>query len=743
MLFGHRHPHARSQGRHGAAGQDRGRPGLLATAAVAAALAASPALAQSAKPANQVQEIIVTAQRRAERLQDVPIAITNVDSQQLERSNAQMLSDIVKLTPGLRYDYQGMMAQATIRGVGTQLVGVNAGSNVGTYIDGFYVGHPFAFDQALLNVESVQVLKGPQGTLFGRNTSGGAVLITTTKPSTDTHGMVEASYGNHNAYEFKGYGTVGLTDKVAVDIGGMYEKGDGYVRNIVTNSKTFGNYENWGVRVGLKADITDTLSVLVRYAHQDTDDARGITGNAYVLDGRPATLAAIIPGAIIATKPGEVSYTVKSPYRDKSDSYQLTITEDLSFASLTSYTGYRQDRSNYGTELTFSSPELIHLWALNPQKVFTQEFLLASHPGNRLQWTAGAFFLKDSGQTYAFIGQGEAPATTYAGGSTAVEQSLAAYADATYAVIEDRLFITAGLRYTRDEMKDAVNLLAVNPFGYPNLHNNNVSPRFVLRYAPDRRQSVYASFSKGFKSGMWSLGGSSVIPVKPEHITAYEVGYKYSAGGLSFDAAAYFYDWKNIQVSNLRVVNGATLQDTTNAARTHIYGVEGQLRYAVNENFDFNLGAAYVHANYKSFNGAPSYAPCLDFAACGAAYGIFVATPINASGNMIPRSPRFTGTAGATYAWDVARGRLALTGNLYYTSKFYFDPANQFVQKGYATLGARAAWTDPSDRYTLAIYGDNLTGERYRSQVLASSPGIANVWAASRTFGVSAAAKFH
>jgi iron complex outermembrane receptor protein len=176
--------------------------------AIACAL---PALAQDQDP---VQEVVVTAQRRSELSRDVPISITSLSAETLEHNGTEQLGDIAKLTPGLRFDAAGSFFQPTIRGVGTAVTTSGGGPNVGIYTDGFFSSNPEVADFQLMKVQNIQVLKGPQGTLFGRNTTGGAILLTTADPSTKPDGELKVSYGSFNATKVQGYGTFGLSDTV-------------------------------------------------------------------------------------------------------------------------------------------------------------------------------------------------------------------------------------------------------------------------------------------------------------------------------------------------------------------------------------------------------------------------------------------------------------------------------------------------------------------------------------------------
>jgi len=210
-----------------------------AAAAVLAICAAAPAHAAPAQAAPAAEdagadssEIVVTAQRRQERLQNVPITISVVNAEALRKTGANSLSDITRVVADMRFDTRGGLMQPTIRGVGTPINLAGAGTNVGIYIDGFYNPAPLASDSHLLNVDSIQVLKGPQSTLFGRNTSGGAILINTRQPNGETHAEVRVSYGSYNAQKAQGYVTAPITDKLAFDLGVLYSRGNGYYNNI-------------------------------------------------------------------------------------------------------------------------------------------------------------------------------------------------------------------------------------------------------------------------------------------------------------------------------------------------------------------------------------------------------------------------------------------------------------------------------------------------------------------------------
>jgi len=520
----------------------RASGGALLTLIAFCPLAPFAAALADSQDSTELDAITVTAQRRSERLQDVPISITTLNSDQLKDAGVDTLAGIATVTPALRFDSAGSFAQATIRGVGSAVVTSGAGTNVGIYVDGFYSPSPLTTDFQLLNADNIQVLKGPQGTLFGHNTTGGAILVTTSKPSEETKGIVDVSYGNYNAQTYQGYFTTGLVENLAFDVAATLKKGNGYFHDIVTGSNDDGAYQNYSVRTGLKFDLNNDISFLFHYEHSKTDDPTQYLDNAYVLNGvalAPApAFKAVGVAALYATGPHQLANQGDTSFNQNTDSYQLTSSFKFDFADLTSY-------SQYNTLTAISDNFDIAFTTLNPapsvyvplgrlslpnqgSRTFTQEFLLNSTSEGRLKWTAGAFYLNWKDPFSANISLDGAPYVN-TGHSNTDTISAAAYADATYQIF-DKFFVSAGARYTHDEVKDAYfeGFPGVADTSLPTLDSNKVTPRLVLRYTATADSSVYASFSRGYKSPIYNVGGAQSTPVEPESISAYEVGYKFS-----------------------------------------------------------------------------------------------------------------------------------------------------------------------------------------------------------------------
>ncbi|MCJ2188409.1 TonB-dependent receptor [Novosphingobium beihaiensis] len=713
--------------------------------------------------------IIVTAQRRAEAQVDVPISITNLSSDALRTSSVNQLADIGKVTPALRFDFAGGFFQPTIRGIGTAVTTSGGGGNVGIYIDGFYSPNPLAADFDLISVESIQVLKGPQGTLFGRNTTGGAILVSTKEPSvTGNSAEGQVSFGRYNELQAEAFTNYVISDRVAMTIEGMYRRGDGWQHDISNNKRRVGDYRNWSVRLGLKAELSDSVDVLLRYKHGDVDDPSPML--AATLDTADFGLGAPfggIPGTYTTAKNRIASGSVGEFIRSNSDVLQATIKADLGFADLTSYSQYRNEKSNMSQDLDYSGLENItaaqrveygfgpaqvlgfQLGLPNNNETWSQELLLTSKPGTPLQWTAGLFYFENTDQYITFIDNfgNDAASHIRLGGSSTTSRSYAAFADATYEVTP-RFFITAGARYSKDKIVDAYwnqQFTAVE-MPVPDISNDKITPRVVLRYKPTRQTSVYASFTKGYKAAILDVGGSCQTPatnfvcndVQPEDINAYEIGFKYEDRGLSFETAAFYYDYKNLQVSIYRTGTAEII----NAATSEIYGLEGSLQYKVTPAFSLSAGASYVHARYKTFNNAPVYTRCTDLGtdvadSCAANGVTFLVVPATLKNVTMQRTPEFTGFLGGRYETRLGGGDLALSGNLFYSSSFFFGPSGvQFKEDGYATLALRGQWTAPDGSYYLALFGDNVTDSRYMTQAQYSSFGIGANWSKPATYGV-------
>jgi iron complex outermembrane recepter protein len=727
--------------------------------------------------AGGLQEIVVTAQRRVENAVDVPITITALSQEQLTTANVQTLGDIQRLTPALRFDYQTGFAQPTIRGIGTGITTSGGGSNVGVYIDGFYSPNPLASDFQMLEVSSIAVLKGPQGTLFGHNTTGGAIQVSTSDPSVDPHAEGKVSYGRFASQKYQAYATGGV-GIVAGDVEGVYSKGSGFITNIFDDDSHVAAYENWTVRTGLKLQFSDAVSVLFRYTHSKQDDPSTQMLNSNTdtsidpTTGKPWGIQTYTFLGPYTTNPNQVAANLPRLYRNSTNIETVTVKADLGFANFTSLSQYRQEDVNQSEALQQVAFTIFQLGLPIFDHTTSQEFLLTSKPGPRLQWTLGAFYLsyRDTYVTYIDNGVGTPVGRIRLGGSSTTTQNLAGYLDGTYE-LTPRLFFTAGVRYAHDAVIDAY--YNPNPFGgqnpnsqikVPSINSTKATPRVVLRYKLTDDSNVYASFAEGYKAAILDAGGSCQDEftkfrcnnVQPEDVHAFEVGYKFDNHRIANEASAFLYNYKNLQVSEFLAAAQAYI---INAAESRIYGLEDDFHFNLNEHFQVNAGVAWTHARYLQFgsvrangtvNGAPIYATCPGFGAtspCGPAFNgnyAYVTSNTILSNVHMQHSPDYTATLGPRVSTgQTSTGEYVFSSNLYYTSRIYFSPSGtEFQQPAYASLAVRAQWTDPSKKYSVAVYGDNVANSRYRTQVQYNGFGIGAQWSAPAIWGVEFGAKY-
>lgn len=687
------------------------RIGLVATTALLGSLIMLPhqAIAQetptspSEEPAtsNESNAIIVTAQKRSEALEDVPISIAAVSDKQLAQASIDQVLDLPQAVPSLRVNYAGTFVLPTIRGVGSVVALPGLTQNIATYVDGFYVPTPSSSNFDLVSVESVNVLKGPQGTLFGANATGGAIQINTRDPSFDPTAMIKLGYSSYDTISSAFYGSTGLGDKIAVNLAANYERGDGYITNLVSGDDHVAEYRKYSIRTKALLEPTDGIKFVLAYQHSYSNDPI----SQMVVPRNGITLGRFDPTAIITyDSPKRVALDNPGYARFKQDSVSLKSEFDLGFASLTSYTQYRKDRVDQGLDYdATSSPINFSFWKVR-DKTFTQELNLASQGDGRLNWVLGAFYLnyKDAYDYNTHVYALDTDIDVFE--SRNKTQSYAGFAEVTYEAI-DNLFLTGGIRYTEDKPEVAFNLQVAGLTGAGDVKFHNTSVRAVARYELTPRTNVYASFSQGYRSGGLPGSAFSTNPVKPETIDAFELGFKSAEGPLRLNVAAFYYDYKDIQVTSY----GAGGQSVTvNAANAEIYGLDGDLTYEITPDFSVTLAGTYTHAKYKDFpNALGRVIDPTDPATYLTAFNV------DASGFRVERTPRFAGSASANYGFDLAGGRMALAANVFYTGSYFFDPAHQLKQPSYTLVNLKATWTDPSDHLDLSVFAKNVFDEEY------------------------------
>jgi iron complex outermembrane receptor protein len=719
---------------------------LLATVALAplaarAQTAAQAAPAAAAAPSDtSTQEIVVTAQKRSERLQDVPVAITALSGSQLAASNITDLRQLVNVAPALRMDQTGIFTQPTIRGVGSAVTGPGSDSNVATYVDGFYQPSQAGNDFDLSNVTQVEVLKGPQGTLFGRNATGGAILVTTKDPGPTAGGDVELSYRSFNDVRGQLYFQAPITDKLWANIAVYERSSDGFKQDATTGQNT-APVKTDDVRIKLLYQPLDQLKFTLTLQHVDLSDPIGAAYSAW----QGNSIGNEIPGAVVTSARDKTSFNDQPKNQIQSDAVYLKSQYSLGWATLTSYTAYHYEKDKEVSDLDVSNAPVFSAFWNQREETFTQELNLGSSGKGPLDWVVGAFYFHDkSGYPHFFFN-----AADYGGAQWVQTNAYAGFADATYEVLHN-LYLTAGVRYSSETQAFSYDS-PVAPFVSPGtpavaLYDHtwtSVNERAVLRYKFSADSNVYFSYSNGFKSGAYNTLSWAPKPVDPESIDAFEVGFKTAQHSWRFDSSAYYYDYKNLQFTAYQFLpNGSSVIELENAAKATIYGADAQLTYNFTHDLDVHVGGAWTHARYDAFPGATAYTP--NTAVIGGVSYLVGNTEVvaNAKGKTLVRAPDFTATLGADYKTDLPYGRMVLAANAYFSTKVYFDPANMLSQPDYATLDFKATWVMPNEVWSVSVFGDNVTDTKYVTQLAPSGFGTGAIYGYPSVFGVEVGAKF-
>lgn len=683
-------------------------------------------------------DIIVTAQRRNERSVDVPISITSVSAERLTESGVRSTFDLQNIVPNFRVDSNGGWVQPTVRGVGNAIAGAGVNPAVATYIDGYYQASSYSTNQELVGLESVQVLKGPQGTLFGRNATGGAIVLTTRKPSFTP--VVEGKLGYARYDEMRGqvYASTGLSDTVAASISAFYRQSDGYYTNIANGDDEVGRLKKWSVHGKLLFQPSDDFSATLGYEHYSDLDNGNVAYSPY--NGLTNGQIGIIPpqGYIVPTKRGDVSFNIPTFFRGNLDWGYLTLRYKPSdMIAVTSYTQYQSEKYEFKLDLDMTNADTFGLNTQFPSQTFTQELNISSDdPASKLKWTLGGYYYwnRSENRDVSVIGAGfGVPGGAQLNYLSARldAKAWALFADATYEAIS-HLFITVGGRYSKEDQTGYGSLNVVSPrlTGTKKVSFKSFTPRANIRYEINPDANVYASYSKGFKAGGINANDVSGLPTlptfKPEKVDSYELGAKYAHRGVRVDGAIYYIRYSDQQVASYQGIAVTTL----NAAKSEIYGAEFAISADLTSNFNAGVSLAYNHGEYLEYPNAPQDST-------------IPLPPIDLGGRTMARSPRFTGTFYGNYKIPIGAGRLDLNASLYHTSRFNFDPAGVTSQKAYELLSTRATYTFADDRFSVAAYVNNVTDTKYRSVVWAyAGVGVPQLYGQPRTWGAELGFKF-
>ncbi|MGE4430322.1 MAG: TonB-dependent receptor [Sphingobium sp.] len=708
--------------------------------------APAPTAAQPEPQAEQgamVGEIIVTANRRTERLQDVPVAVAAYGAQELRSSGALNVQDLGNLTPGLTIANQSAGITPFIRGIGSVDNTLGQESAIAVYVDGVYYSSPYASLFSFNNIERVEVLKGPQGTLFGRNATGGLIQVITRDPSHTPTLEGSFSYGNYQTVRAQAYVSGPLSDTLAMDLAVMKSyQGKGYGWNHTRNSEVgFGGNDN-AIRSKLMWTPDDATTVKLTGDYSLTTDSDQGSAKTY-LPGSLSSLDGLgAPGGWWDVRGGAYEAIRTEQYGGA-----LHIEHDFNGANLVSISAYR--RAKVIQSFDNDATPIVALDAyIDSQKTrtFTQEVQLMSDSSSPIRWILGGFYLNDKSSFAAPNGLGlfgSAVGTAALIQNTIETRSWSAFGEVTVPLGE-KTEITGGLRYTSDQRKvygktdvltdsyPGAPLLVSVPSTSQKFTEDQPSWRAVInhKFMPDIM--VYASYNRGFKSGNFNAVSANDAPFKSEKVDAYELGLKSQLFDrkLRFNLAAFYYKYNNLQLSVLQGFNLTTV----NAANSRIMGMDLDGEFVATRDLRLRFGLSVLDTEFTSFPNAQCSSRSPE--------GLTSQFTCNATGNSLTRSPKFTATLSPSYGIDTDMGRFDISATYVYNSGFFWEPDNRIKQPSYSLLSGQIGWTEKDGHLGVKAFAKNLTNEKYALWMVAFAFGDEYAAAPPRTYGVEVNFKF-
>ena len=745
---------------HHAPGLSRRRlMGAAATLALAGALATTSAHAQDkaqdkgGEPSVSLEEIVVTAQRREENLQKVPISVAAITAESLASSGVATTVALPQVVPSVQLTRSGPSGIFFVRGVGNTSGGTGEEGANAIYVDGVYLPDLGQTVFRFNNIERIEVLKGPQGTLFGRNASGGLINVITREPGQETVIKGQVGYANYQTYSGQLYAAAPLSDTLSADIAlAASDQHDGWGRNLSTGKKV-GFGWNAGVRSKLVWRPTDTAKIVLSGEYGKSHD--DFASLFRLAEGSVGTGGTVSAGG----------YNTNTPYpqevRQRIYGANLTAEFDLGWATLTSISGFRGNETRSALDPDGAQLPLARYAIHSDTASFQEEVRLASAATDPLSWQVGMFFLRNKAALVRQQQRGTAFGGVDAGSDLSSRmrtQSYAAFAELTYAVTPST-HVTGGLRYTRDDrtLDASQTPVGLTP-GTPTYNGQNLPPmtddltygkftyRVAIRQDITDAVNVYASYNRGFKSGLWALQSPAAAPVQPQFIDAYEVGLKSEAFDrrLRLNLAAFHYDISDYQV-RAAVGLGAT-PTLLNAASVNVDGLDTAFEAAPVERLRIFGGFTLLKSKFSDFPFAPYTYP--NPSVCtptGSAPGAVTGAPTggnrtclgSAKGNYTPLAPKFAANLGASYTVPVgATGDVRISGLYSYNDGYFFEVDNRLRQAAYGIYNASIEYR-PTKTWGVELWAQNLTDETYHVQKLGSALGDLAVLAPPRTYGVN------
>jgi len=676
---------------------------------------------------DQLEEVIVTAERRPENLQNSATTVTAVTAVELEKAGIMDTNSLPTLVPGLLISNGSGFALPFIRGVGTSATGPGAEPSVATYVDGVYVPETTATLFSFNSITQVEVDKGPQGTLFGRNATGGVIQVTTRDPSATPTMDLSVGYGNYGTYESKLYGSIGVANNLAVNIAALYrDQSQGWGRYVLTGDEAYTSHE---IALRNKWLWTPLDSTRVTFSANYETSKTGAGINAYTYPGFVSLTGQRFIGPYDV--PGRYSYSQPEIYGGS-----LKVEQGLGWADLTSISAYGQTHYYAPFDYGATSAPIVYAIFNSPGYQLSQEIRLASVQQSTVKWVGGVFYFERSdGFNPIEILENHFPpeintfARTKAG-------SIAAFGQTTVEVAP-KTDLTAGLRYTKDRVSiDGYEIIPAIAGDKP-LGSNGESTgydkltwRGALAYHFTQDLLGYASYNRGYKTGLFSTDSFTRPAVNPEQIDAYETGVKseFLDHRVRVNLAGFYDKWSNIQVTEF----AGAISYFLNAASAKIYGFDLDTAASLVEGLTLRTSVSYAHGRYTSFTDAPSY-----FIPGTGTLNPAGSTIVDATGNETTHTPAFTGLVSLDYSYPTRVGAFDVAVANSYTTSYYWEADNVLREPAVDLLNGSLGWSSTDKRWDVRVYGQNLLNRLYFVEGLSTNLNAKAYPAAPLTYGIA------
>ena len=694
--------------------------------------------ANNADSANMMEEIVVTALKRSQAIGDVPASITAVGALDIKDKGIADMNDLQFIVPSLHFGGFLGSQNISIRGVGE----FNGAPGVAVSVDGIYQSTATMAQLTQLDMERVEVLRGPQGTLYGRNSNGGAVNFISAAPTSEPEGYLNLGYADFDTTKLEGVYSGPISDSTAIRIAANHTNiGDGWIENQTPGVGDLMEGDFTNVRLRLTSELTDSLNLDLVYARSEINGR--MDHYAWITDNR-AVIA--FPGGVpqltdagFTTEPWQQNTDFDSDSTKKLDLYGLTLDWEWSFGSLRSITAYQEYQNDKNEDRDSTDLSIFVVDEYDKTKSFSQEFNL-SVSSESVDWLVGVYYADDENKRSSFFEFPQPvlglplPAAMDNVRPTYDSTTTAVFVDATWE-ISDRARIVGGVRRTEDELVDAHTSeiflympdkvsIALQCDQKEDLDWSETTLRASAQYDMSDNSNIYATYSEGYKAG-GVVASECSEPYDPEFVDAFEIGYKgsFADGRTNLSAALFYYDYADFQVAQIIGLGSATV----NAGDAEVRGAELELSSNLNDNWYLNGSVTLLDTEYDDFLNTDAMQPQLGSQ--------------QLKGNSLNGAPETSVNIGLAYETALSSGgSLTIRGDLAYRSRVYFREFNNKddSQEAYTVVNLNAIWASADSLWTGRLFAKNLTDQDYVVGLVGSSSngGRLGSWGPPRQVGI-------